>query len=693
MQEPHQPGQAQLDWDATGQPRSRLFADVYFSRDHGLRETQYVFLQQNALAARFAALKPGERFVIGETGFGTGLNFLATWQLWRECAPKGAHLIYLSAEKYPLSAEDLTRAHSLWPSLRPLAEQLASAYPPVLMDEPNLGHYCLPLEDGLRLQLLFGDAAEVFEQLRPQGPFGPQILRGLQQHHVHWGGPHWGVDAWFLDGFAPAKNPSMWQEGLFTALARLSHPGTTLATFSAAALVKKGLAQAGFTWQKQPGFGRKRDMLVAQFSPHSPWQAPKRRWAASWYLADFPLKPSGRVLVVGAGLAGCHTARALAERGLEVVVLDQHRLAQGASGNPQGVLYSSLSHQAGPFADWNRLASVFAESHYQRIGAWDNCGSQCGLLELAMTEADSAHFATIAQRYRQNPQRLQAVSAAQASALAAVPIAQAALFLPRSGWLAPQMLCRTLLEHPSIRLYEHTAVTQLDFRADAWHLLGHEKLGAFAQVVLCCPDSLQQLTQSAHLPTRLMRGQITRMNAQSPLKRVLCGAGYIAPGQAGSLCTGASFHPKSRDLTPSSADDQLNLAQAAALSPAFAGLTASGNRVSLRCASPDYLPLVGPLADASAFEETFARLRSNRNASIDCPGSYWPRCYVNTGHGSRGLTYTPLCAEILADLLTGAPLPVSQAVFQQLHPARFLVRDLARARAPQRTRANQPASE
>lgn len=230
---------AQLHWDDQGQPLSSTYDDVYFSRLSGLEETRYVFLQHNRLAERFAALQAGECLVVGETGFGTGLNFLCTWQLFRLHAPANACLHFISVEKFPLQVGDLQQALALWPELNELAGALQSLYP-ALLD----GAQSIHLDEGrVRLSLLVGDAAEQ--------------LAGLDAR----------VDAWFLDGFAPAKNPEMWTDALFQQLARLSAPGATLATFTSAGFVRRGLQAAGFAMQRSKGFGFKRQMLSGQLAP------------------------------------------------------------------------------------------------------------------------------------------------------------------------------------------------------------------------------------------------------------------------------------------------------------------------------------------------------------------------------------------------------------------------------------------
>jgi tRNA U34 5-methylaminomethyl-2-thiouridine-forming methyltransferase MnmC len=233
-----QNNEAHITWhlneNGDPQPYSSLFNDVYFSSDDGLNETEYVFLQGNDLTERFNTLN---HFTIIETGFGTGLNFLCAAQLWLNIAPAQATLHFISVEKYPLSLYDLVKALQLFPSLQPLAADLIAQYPQILS-----GKTISLFNQRVKLTLMIGDAS--------------QCLSGLQHK----------ADAWFLDGFAPAKNPDMWGETLFAQMARLSHVQTTFATFTSAGAVRRGLQAAGFKVNKRAGFGKKREMLHGCFT-------------------------------------------------------------------------------------------------------------------------------------------------------------------------------------------------------------------------------------------------------------------------------------------------------------------------------------------------------------------------------------------------------------------------------------------
>ncbi len=225
---------ASVDWKDK-QPFSAQYQDVYFSSDNGLLETEHVFLQGNDLSSRWQ--QPNiETFTIIETGFGTGLNFLCASRLWLESAPKQAVLHFISVEKYPLTLQDIKAALQLWPELSTLSQPLLTRYA-TLNDARTITLY----DSRIRLTLLIGDATEQLSQIDHK------------------------ADAWFLDGFSPAKNPDMWQSGLFAQMARLSHPDSTFATFTSAGMVRRGILAAGFKVNKRSGFGKKREMSYGHF--------------------------------------------------------------------------------------------------------------------------------------------------------------------------------------------------------------------------------------------------------------------------------------------------------------------------------------------------------------------------------------------------------------------------------------------
>ena len=652
---------AQLDWDEQGRPRSRVFDDVYFSDKSGLDETRYVFLEQNRLAERFAALPAGGRLVIGETGFGTGLNFLCAWQLFEQNARAGACLHFVSVEKYPLTPADLQRALALWPELKPFADQLLRHYVAI-----HQGFQRITLANGrVTLTLLIGDALEQLPQLDGQ------------------------IDAWFLDGFAPAKNPDMWTAELFAELARLAAPGSTISTFTSTGWVRRLLNAAGFKMKRTPGIGHKWEILRGEFlgwpagvtppAPEKPWFARPAR-----------LNSERRALVIGAGLAGCASASSLAARGWQVTLLERHDgVAQEASGNPQGVLYLKLSAHGTALSQL--IVSGFGYTRrlletLHRGTDWDNCG----VLQLAFNAKEAERHGQLAAAFPED--LLHWLDQPEAQSRAGVGVAHGGLYYPEGGWVHPPALCQAQIAHPHVELLSHREVLELRKVDDQWQAFDGEHLLASAPVVILAGAAeIKRFAQSAELPLKRIRGQITRLaeTAQSrALATVVCAEGYVAPARLGEHTLGASFDFNSDDLTPTTAEHLGNLAMLEEISSdLLARLDVSQQapeglqgRAAFRCTSPDYLPIVGPLADRESFLETYTALRKDARQVPDIPCPWLDGLYINSGHGSRGLITAPLSGELLAAWLNDEPLPLPRSVAEACHPNRFVLRQLVRGK-------------
>lgn len=650
---------AQLDWDEQGRPHSRVFDDVYFSDQSGLEETRYVFLEQNRLQERFAALPAGGRLVIGETGFGTGLNFLCAWQLFEQHAVAGARLHFVSVEKYPLSHADLQRALALWPELQPFAEQLLQQYVAI-----HQGFQRLVLDNGrVTLTLLIGDVLEQLPQLDAQ------------------------VDAWFLDGFAPAKNPEMWTAELFAELARLAAPGSTISTFTSTGWVRRLINAAGFKMKRTPGIGHKWEILRGEFLGW-PETAPPPTRAKPWFARPAPVEGERKALVIGGGLAGCATAASLAARGWQVSLLERHAaLAQEASGNPQGVLYLKLSAHGTALSQM--IVAGFGHTrrlleHLHRGVDWDGCG----VLQLAFDTKEAQRQAQLAQAFA--PDLLHLLDRDQAQARAGIALEHGGLFFPEGGWVHPPALCEWQASQTGITVLPHTHVLDLRRVDDHWQAWDGEHLLASAPVVVLAGAA--EVQRFADLPLKRIRGQITRLpqTAESQaLSTVVCAEGYVAPPRLGEHTLGASFDFKNEDLTPTAADHAGNLTMLHDISTDLAQRlhadTLDPNvlqgRAAFRCTSPDYLPIVGPLADSMAFNQAYAVLRKDARSVPDTPCPWLDGLYVNSGHGSRGLITAPLSAELLAAWLDDEPLPVPRSVADACHPNRFAVRGLVRSNA------------
>lgn len=673
MSRPHQPDPpsplpplasldcATLDWrrdDGGEAPHSKAFDDVYFSRHDGRAETEHVFLRGNNLPERFEAWHHARPFVIGETGFGTGLNMLCAWACFDAHAAPGAGLHLVSTEKHPLRRDDLARALAAWPDFAERAKALLDQWP-----EPVAGVHRLVLSERVTLDLHFGDSAERLSRLDGR------------------------VDAWFLDGFAPARNPDMWQAPLFAVMAMRSHPGATFATFTCAGLVKRGLAAAGFAWEKVPGFGRKREMLRGRIDTPP---ADSARQATPWFAPPL-VEPAQHVAVIGAGLAGASVAEALARRGVRVTLLDREAPGAGASGNRQGALYVKLSAETNRQSRFYLAGLEYTRRWLARLDPARKLWRDCGVLQLAMGDKERRRQATFLANHPLPPGVVEGVSPEEASRRAGTALMHGGLDYPGAGWVRPQALCQRLAAGTGIdfRQAEVTALTRLE---SGWELtLARGDTLAADQVVVANAHLAPRLAPLAWLPLKTIRGQVSelRLSPNAPeLARVICAGGYVSPALDGVLSFGATFAPGDTDTELREADHATNLAELEGMLPAYVAAlrqeradfapTHLTGRVGLRAASPDKSPYAGPVADADAWRRDYAALGKDARRIPATPGRHHPGLWVSAAHGSRGLASAPLAAEVIASRICDEPLPLERELIDHLHPGRRLIAELVR---------------
>lgn len=652
---------ANLEFNAEGTPVSRDFDDVYFSNDNGLEETRFVFLGGNRLSERFP-VHPHPLFIVAESGFGTGLNFLTLWQafdVFRRDNPDATlqRLHFISFEKFPLTAADLQRAHAHWPELAPWAEQLQEQWP-----LPLAGCHRLLLDDGrVTLDLWFGDINELTHELDDS----------LNQQ----------VDAWFLDGFAPAKNPDMWTPTLFSAMARLARPGGTLATFTSAGFVRRGLQDAGFTMRKCKGFGRKREMLVGEMTQtlNVPVRTP-------WFARTGSQQRD--VAIVGGGIASALLALALLRRGWKVSLYCADQApAEGASGNRQGALYPLLTQHDPALARFFPAAFTFARRLYDALPVmFDH--QWCGVTQLAWDEKSEQKIAQMLSIGL--PEGIaMAVNAQTVAQDTGVDTGCGGITYPAGGWLYPQQLTAELFALAAIRgLRTHYGVNVSTLSADhdGWQLNHQHQHGV---VVLANGHQLTGFSQTEHLPAYPVAGQVSHIPTTpglAALRQVLCYDGYLTPQNPHNQqhCIGASYHRGQSTPAFSAEDQQHNRQRLIDCFPQAAWakeVDVSGNeaRCGVRCATRDHLPMVGNVPDYDATLMQYATLAEEKEQAPTAP--VHRNLFVLGALGSRGLCSAPLAAELLAAQMSGEPLPLDATTLAGLNPNRLWVRKLLKGKA------------
>ena len=682
-----------LTWDKDGTPYSVDFEDTYFSSENGLAESRYIFLQGNRLQQRWAQLKPGQAFTIVELGFGSGLNFMAAVQLWRQTAPVNCHLRFISIELHPMRNADLLAVQRQWPELTEIGNQLIDCYP-----ELTPGYHRLNFDDQIEVTLIFDDAESALRSLVPSA-FRPAYSERASLGHS------WAVDAWFLDGFTPSRNPKCWSDLIFSHIRRLSDAGASVATFSCAGQVRRSLQAEGFRLEKLPGFGLKREMLRAEFEGLPSEQISARQLATGsevsrfsqncWHLPDTRVSPpSNSIAIIGGGIAGCSVASAFARRGVPVTLFERESPAAGASGNSQAALYARLSPDSGELEDFVLHALQFAQNYYRKLISRPDLGQLCGLAQLPRNASEEQKMLRVSARFREAPRFAEYKSARQLSDLAGVQLTSAGLWFAGSGWVNGPEVCRKLLDHPLIKTRYHTEISDYQKTGEGWSLLGTDrKLGSFTNLINCSAMDSRHHSVFKWLPIRPIRGQVSyvpdhllrsTMGSESrpEVSSVICREHYFTPSHQGVHTVGATYHLDSVDQNLTDVDHRKNLSnleQLLNLNLENCNEHLSG-RAAIRCSTPDYLPLVGEAADVPRFLSTFEPWSRDKKIAITSPGPNLAGLYLNTGYGSRGFVYAPICAELLVSKILGLPACLPDYLIKALHPSRFLVRSIVRNR-------------
>lgn len=651
---------AELDW-YQGLPFSVEYDDVYHSFASGIEQSRYVFIDGNNLIPRWRLLSSHDEFVIAETGFGTGLNFLLTWQLWEQNAPETCRLHFISCEKHPLSRDDLIKSLDHWPQLQKKAQQLIASYPIL-----TPGYHHLTFNDGrVSLTLMLGDALECYEQLLI---CGDATLEYISRTSF--------VDAWYLDGFAPAKNKSMWSDSLIKIIALLSKEGTSLATYTAAGSVKENLSGHGFIVEKKKGFGPKRHMISAYFNSKA-LQSIKRRHTP-WHVGMPEQYQNKSATIIGAGLAGCFTAYSLAKKGWKVTLIDElNEVGQGASANQQAVLFPKLSAYNSPLTQFMLSAFLYASRIYQEILQEIDIGELKGSLLLAHNQKEQLAQASLCDWLKQYPELGVLVDSQQASELAGLSLEHEGLFIPLSGWINSPALCQFLANTEGVTLVKGVAVERLVFN-EKWIVNDWET----EVLILANGHKIMSFDETDYLPIKPIRGQMTVISttlASASLKVPLCADGHVLPSVDGLHYLGATYELKTAESAVKAQDDLLNLAKLERLAPNVEWSQQVVDHWSgVRATTTDYLPVVGRVPNQAEFMDLYAGLESNSKRWIANVGPYYPGLYVCTGFGSRGLTTIPLCAEWLASLINNEMNFLPRNLQQALSPARFLRKNIIR---------------
>lgn len=604
-----------------------------------LAKAREVFLEGNQLPERWSGR---DDFTVLITRFGWGHHFLALWDAWRIDPGRSERLHVVALDSRPVTTTALAAAHA-GTALPDLTAQLIAAWPPLT---PNL-HHLVFAQGHLRLTLAFGPQAQLLPTLRLQ------------------------ADALFLDdAFWPSDERSA-HRALIKAAGRRSAAGATASSLSGAAQLHDDLATAGFrvTPRKSPHSGH--TFTTAAFAPPS----------TAKNLPSLAVASTNAV-VVGAGLAGAAVARALAERGLRVTVLEKaDGVATGASGNPAGLFHGTFNSDDSAYARLYRTCALLATRSYRQAIAAGVPGQAEGLLRLAPLEAGAADAQALLRRVGIGPEYLSWLTAQEASARAGIALQHPCWFYPGGGWISPADWVRHALAHPRIRMQTGCALASLQRDGQHWRCIGPrgEAVASTGLLVLAhaeAADTLLRPLGHAGWPLEMSRGQISywRTAQSSPLRLPIAGDGYAIPQPNGILC-GATRQLNDLDASVRPEDHETNLERFTRLTglPGPGGEAASPpvmeGRVGWRLGTDDRLPIAGAVALlGQAASTTQTRLLPRE-----------PGLFVLTALGARGLTLAPLMGDLVASQAAGTPWPLEQDLADAVDPGRWLVRNRRQA--------------
>ena len=654
---------AEIHFNQNHIPVSDQFDDVYFSNENGLAETDYVFLQGNQLWERWISHNEAN-FVITETGFGTGLNFFAATKLFREFRQQHENhplkrLNFISFEKYPLKITVLSQAHLAYPQFEDLSTHLQRYWPSLILG-------CHRIHFGeTTLDLWLGDVSESL----------PQLGDYMNEH----------IDAWFLDGFAPSKNPEMWNDDLYNLMFRFTKPNGSFATFTAASAVRKGLESAGFKVTKRKGFGKKRECLSGLKI-----QSKSTALSTTWYIAQPAKMEKQDVAIIGGGIASLCAAISLVKRGAKVTIYcEDDALALNASGNKQGAFYPQLS-------DDNALTVDFylhAFSYGRQLLDWaiaQNIAFEhefCGVALCAYNEKSSVKLTKISQLGLPN-EIFQMLNAEQLSEKVGLPLNCEGGWIEQGAWLAPRQFVQnafSFLKKQGVIIKTSQKITALSQQEKGWELKNTQDQKYCHEVVILANGyKITDFVQTEKLPLYPIRGQVSQIPTSEnllKLKSVLCYDGYLTPVDQlkTSHCIGASHVRDNVDRHFSEQEQQENQQK---LQQNIAQLwtqdvDTSGNlaRVGIRCSVRDLAPMIGNVPNFVQQKEDYHNIFNlrRRKQSIHSAANF-QNLFLTAALGSRGLTSAPLLGETLASIIYGEPLPISEAILHNLSANRAWVR-------------------
>lgn len=596
------------------------FDDIYFNTQKPWAESEYVFA-----SAIDDIWHKQDSFIVAEIGFGAGLNFLTLYNKFKKSSKK---LHYVSIEAYPIKPDDLSEIYKKLGVFKSLSKKLIKYYPPL-----TTGIHRIEFQDNITLDICFGDANEMIDEL------------------------DFKADVWFMDGFAPKKNPNSWSEEIFLGISRLTKVGGVVRTYSCAKIVRENFAKFGFSLELKDGYGKKRQMSHAVLNQES------FNVKNLWFLRSRSDENLKDVLIVGAGIAGILSAYELKKLGFNVTLVDKEPdIATNGSSNHSGILMPLVTKPLVPLGKMHKnaflLASRFYKTHMSK-----------GLVEFNGC-FDYAYDILLLERYKK-------------AALADPHIFKfsstkpyASIFHNLSATAHPKNICKKLNKDINAIL-NLEYISHKHLKSGKISVKFKDKTTIKTDILIFCLGSHSR-DIFKHLPLSSVRGQVTHIKPIIDLKSPISALGYITPPYKNIQVVGATYGRNEIDDSLRDSDNVLNLEKVSEfINPKNAKII--GANVGYRSYSSDRFPIISALHDEEAYKKSYHNLFWTKHKQTQALPTYHKNVYLNIAHGSRGLCTAVLGAKLLADMILNRPLCIEKSLFNELHSARFLIRNLKKS--------------
>ena len=575
---------------------SEEFDDLYSSAKGAVAECNHVFIKGNNLKERFENLGENSKFYIGEIGFGIGINFLTTCKSWLDHTKQNQVLEFYSFDKYLFRLSDFKTLNVSCPDLKEYISELERNYPRNIQGAQKISLF----GGRIILNLIIGEIDNTQEYIKLMDK----------------------VDAWYLDGFSPSKNPDLWSIKLFKCIHKSCHENTTFSTYTSSGLVKNNLTESGFNHSRAMGFSDKRHMLKGT--------------------VDTQLKKNTsntKVAVIGSGIAGCVLSYTLAKKGIEVDLYEKSdSICSGASSHELLVTYPRLSAHDTAFGSFTLHSYIFATNFYKQLktDAW----KKTGVIILNHDAATEKRQSSLLEK-RADGEIYRYIDPDEASEISGIDIKLNGLIYEDAGYILPEEMCKFLIESPKINIFTSSHIKSIKKNREVFNLNIGKKKFEYQNVCVCAGSETANIVDIDGISIK--RGQVTHIESLDNISRIklpICAKGYISPRVNNIHLVGSSYSD-SEDTDLSEEEHLYNLNNLKLVIDEEMNVITG--QTGHRAVSKDHMPVVG-MKDG---------------------------IYINTCHGSRASVTAPISAEIIASMIVDEAPPLMGRELESLSPERF----------------------